>query len=171
MDLFTTQLTIRVATPADAQAIQEIYAHYVHHSTATFDLIPPSVQDIKQRIHAILDKHYPYFVAVHEETIVGFTYAKLYYGRAGFASTLENSIYIDHQSKGLKIGSQLMQTLITACQEIGVKSIIAYIGGGDKNQASVHLHHKFGFQLVGTYKDVGYKFNDYHDMSSHQLIL
>jgi phosphinothricin acetyltransferase len=52
-----------------------------------------------------------------------------------------------------------------------VKNIISYIGGGDKNQASVHLHRKFGFQLIGIYKDIGYKFNDYHDMSSHQLIL
>lgn len=162
-------IKLRTATPDDATHIQAIYAYYVLNSVATFEVKPPSIEEMKNRINTILTEGYPFIVALSNNKVIGFSYAKIYYGRDGFKPTVEDSIYVDHTMKGLKIGDLLLTELIHQCKKMGLKHMIAYVGGGEANTASMHLHQKHGFQLIGIYKNIGYKLGAYHDMAGLQL--
>jgi len=164
-------IKLRTATLDDAPRIQAIYAYYVLNSVATFEVKPPSIEEMKNRINTILTEGYPFIVVTSNNKIVGFSYAKMYYGRDGFKPTVENSIYVDNTMKGLKIGDLLLTELISQCKKMGLKHMIAYVGGGEANMASIHLHKKHGFQLIGVYKNIGYKLGGYHDMAGLQLSL
>lgn len=166
-------ICLRYALVSDAKKIQSIYEYYVLNSVATFEITPPSKKEMEKRIKSIIDEGYPFIVATYKEEVVGFTYAKMYYGREGFKPTVENSIYVDKDIIKLKlhIGNFLMKELILQTKKMGVKNIIAYVGGGKENIPSINIHEKFGFKLIGVYKKIGLKFGNYHDMAGLQLIL
>lgn len=74
-------MTIRVATPEDAEFIREIYAPYVEKTAITFEYDVPSIEEFHQRIADTL-KEYPYLVAVEQERIIGYAYDGSFHARA-----------------------------------------------------------------------------------------
>lgn len=155
----TTEIRVRPAETSDAEAIAEIYGHYVRSSTATFELEPPTAEEIRLRMKAIAEKGLPWLVAEREGRVVGYAYAGPYRPRAAYRFTLENSVYIDQQAAGQGIGRLLMEELLERCSQWGARQMVAVIGGGDKNAASVRLHERLGFVRVGVLQGVGWKFD------------
>lgn len=168
-----SNVSLRCATTQDAKQIKKIYSYYVENTPSTFEITPPTLEEIEKRIESVITEGYPYIVAVYESRVIGFSYAKMYYGRKGFKPTVENSVYVDNKilSLKLKVGSLLLEELINQCKNKNIKNIIAYIGGGEKNKASIGLHKKYGFKLIGIYEKIGYKLDKYHDMAGLQLKL
>lgn len=155
----------------DAAAIARIYRHYVLNTFATFEEIPPTRSEMRQRIEACLDADYPYMVAKNDGVCVGYASTKLFYGRTAFHPTAENSIFLDTDFCGRGIGKLLLSRLIHECSQRGILNLVALIGGGAMNQASTRLHENCGFELVGNLRNVGRKIGCLHDMSMMQLVL
>lgn len=163
-------MTVRPATRADLPAILEIYNDAVLTTTATYDYEPRTME---HRI-AWFDDHerqgYSIFVAEKEGGgIVGWSALNPYHTRIGYRFTTENSIYVTAKERGNGIGKLLLAPLIDAARKRGLKAIIATIDA--ENEASIRLHARFGFEQVGHFKRVGFKFDRWLDVVYMELLL
>jgi phosphinothricin acetyltransferase len=155
-------LEIRPTIEADLPAITAIYDHAVRHGTATFELVPPDLAEMTRRYNALIDGGYPYFVAVLDGRVAGYAYAGAYRPRPAYRFTVENSIYLDPSVHRRGVGLQLLQRLILECEVRGFRQMIAVIGDS-ANAASVGVHARTGFKLIGTHPNVGLKFGRWLD--------
>ena len=149
-------IVVRAATEADMAAVRDIYAHYVLHSLATFEETPPTLEDMLARRHASVDLGLPYLVAEAEAEILGFAYAAAYRPRPAYRFTIEDSVYVADGFGGQGIGSALLSEMIACCEQGPWRQMVAIVGDS-ANSASIALHRRFGFDLVGTLRSVGFK--------------
>ncbi|MBV8577078.1 MAG: N-acetyltransferase [Acetobacteraceae bacterium] len=161
---------IRPASAADLPAITAIYEHAVLHGTATFELIPPDLAEMRRRFDALITGGFPYLVASLEGRVVGYAYAGAYRPRPAYRFTVENSIYLDPAIHRQGIGSKLMQRLIVESAARGYRQMIAVIGDS-ANAGSIGVHTRSGFQMIGTHANVGLKFGRWLDIVMMQLPL
>ena len=154
--------TLRPSTDADVAAIAAIYAHHVRTGLASFEIVPPTEEEIARRRAEVLKRGLPFLVAEIAITVVGYAYASPYRARPAYRATLEDSIYThpDHARKG--IGRLLLQALIAGCEAKGYRQMIAIIGDSG-NAPSIGLHRAFGFEHAGTLHSVGFKFGRWVD--------
>lgn len=164
------QVQIRAAAPTDLPAITAIYRHAVLHGTATFELDPPDLAEMTRRYETLAAAGFPYLVAVMEDIVVGYAYAGPYRPRPAYRFTVENSVYLDPAAQGRRIGTRLMQDLIAASEQRGYRQMIAVIGDS-ANAASIGVHARAGFEMIGTHPAVGFKFGRWLDTVMMQLAL
>lgn len=160
---------IRDVTFADAKRIADIYNYYIKNTIVTFEYDPVTEQDITTRIKKITGKGYPFFVYEENGEIIGYAYLNNWRERVAYNITLETSIYLDHNTTGRGIGGILYQELIERARKINTHSLIG--GISLPNATSQKLHLKFGFQLVGNFRESGIKFGKLIDVEFWQLIL
>ena len=165
-----TQPTLRPAKPSDIPAITAIYQPAVLEGTASFELEPPSEEEMLRRFKTITDAGYPYFVAELDGRIAGYAYASAYRTRPGYRFTVENSVYIAPDAQGKGIGRVLLAAVIDACTATGFRLMVAVIGDS-ANFASISLHRRAGFTFCGTIHSVGFKFGRWLDSVIMQLPL
>ena len=146
---------IRDATVEDAAAVQAIYAHHVLNGTASYDVEPPSLEDIRQKMLWILGESWPFIAAEADGKVIGYAYATQFRDRAAYRFTCENSIYVDPDWTGRGVGKALLNALIERSAAVGFKTMVAVIGGAEP--ASVALHAACGFAEAGRLKAVGWK--------------
>lgn len=152
------QFTIRQAVPADAPAIQAIYAHHVLTGTGTFEVDPPDLTDIQGRMAKIAARGWPWLVGVDaEDGVLGYAYAGPFRERAAYDATVEDSVYVAAQAQGMGLGRALLSHLILSCTEQGAQQMLAVIGDSE-NHGSIGLHRALGFKDVGLLRGVGVKF-------------
>jgi L-amino acid N-acyltransferase YncA len=163
-------LEIRAATAADLPSITDIYAHAVRFGTATFELEPPDLAEMTRRFNALVDGGFPYLVAVVADSVVGYAYAGAYRPRPAYRFTVENSVYLQPATHRRGIGLQLLQRLISECEARGYRQMIAVIGDS-ANAASIGVHSRCGFQMIGTHPNVGFKFGRWLDTVMMQRAL
>lgn len=148
-------VTIRQTIEDDAAAIAEIYAHHVLHGTASYEVDPPSLDDMLAKIRQVTARNWPFIVAEAGSKIVGYAYATQFRDRAAYRFACEDSIYVDHEAMRCGVGRALLAELLERSAACGFKTMVAVIGGGEP--ASVALHRRFGFGEVGRLKAVGWK--------------
>ncbi|MFZ2155997.1 MAG: N-acetyltransferase family protein [Bradyrhizobium sp.] len=163
-------LEIRPAATADLPAITEIYEHAVRYGTATFELIPPDLDEMTRRFNVLTEGGFPYFVAALEGRVVGYAYAGAYRPRPAYRFTVENSVYLLPAIHRRGVGLKLLQRLIAECEARGYRQMIAVIGDS-ANAGSIGVHTKCGFQMIGTHPDVGFKFGRWLDTVMMQRAL
>jgi phosphinothricin acetyltransferase len=151
-------------------AVAAIYAHHVLHGLASFETEPPSLDEMRRRRQDIAAKDLPYLVAERGSTVLGYAYAGTYRPRAAYRNTVENSVYLRHDAAGQGIGTRLLPELIAACEARDLRQMVAVIGDSG-NQASIRLHQRCGFRLVGVLEAVGYKHGRWLDSVLMQLRL
>ena len=148
--------TIEPASLADAAACAAIYAHHVHHGTASFETEPPLEAEMAARMGKVLDAGAPWLVARNPDgAVVGFAYAAQFRNRPAYRFACENSVYIRHDRRGKGTGRALLALLIVAAERHGFRQMIAVIGGAEP--ASVRLHAACGFAETGRMRSVGRK--------------
>jgi phosphinothricin acetyltransferase len=153
-----TAFSLRPATAADLDAITAIYADAVRQGTASYELEPPSRADMAARFAALKDAEYPYIVAeAADGGIAGYAYAGPFRPRPAYRFIVEDSIYIAPDRQGQGLGRLLLTALVAACEELGFRQILAVIGDGSPESASVRLHATLGFDIAGTLRGSGYK--------------
>jgi phosphinothricin acetyltransferase len=163
-----TPFRIRPATESDLIAINDIYNHYVLHSTCTYQEEPEPL-DARRLWFAQHGGQHPVIVAQAGGQVVGWGSLSPYHARCAYRHTVENSLYVHHQHLRRGIGSLLLQELILRARALGCRAIIAAIDAGQT--ASVALHAKFRFDKVGHFKQVGFKFGRWLDVIYMELIL
>jgi L-amino acid N-acyltransferase YncA len=161
-------LKIRQANPNDAERICEIYNWYVLNTIITFELEPISSFEMSERIAQKLEK-YDWLIGELNQEIVGYAYAGSFRARAAYDHSSELSVYLDHTKTGQGFGVILYQAIIDRCRELGFKELIG--GAALPNEASVKLHEQLGFQKIGVFPRVGFKFGSYIDVGFWQLSL
>ncbi len=155
-DAMTTPVTIRPSRDADMAAVAAIYAHHVRHGLASFETEPPSLAEMIGRRSALLAGGYPHLVAVDDGPVLGYAYAGPYRPRPAYRNTVETSVYLRPDAAGRGIGRQLLAALVAECAGRGFRQMVAIVGDS-ANAASIRLHERCGFRLVGTLESVGYK--------------
>src|SRR3569623_463603 len=162
--------TIRPATPADIPAITAIYAFEVREKTASFELTPPDEAEMMRRFTTLIANGFPYLVAEAGGHVAGYAYAGPYRPRPAYRYTVENTVYLDPAYYRRGIGSALLNELIAQCTARGFRQMIAVIGDS-ANAASIGLHRRAGFAMIGIHPDVGLKFGRWLDSVQMQLAL
>jgi L-amino acid N-acyltransferase len=161
-------IQLRNASADDAEALLTIYNHAVIHTTATFDL-QERTREQQQRWMQQYGGRYPLIVAEREGTVVGFACLSPHRSKPAYAQTAEISLYIAPNAQGQGIGSRLMSEILHQAEQLKYHVIVAGITEG--NEASVRLHEKYGFQYVGCFREVGYKFGQWLDVCYYQRML
>jgi L-amino acid N-acyltransferase YncA len=155
-------MSTRAATPADLDAIAEIYSHYVASSVATFELESPDADEWHCRFSAIVGAGLPFLVTERDGAIAGYAYCAPWKTRPAYRATVEDSVYVAPSAVGKGCGTDLMRDLLDACAAAGIREVIAVIADtGDP--ASVELHRRFGFVDAGRLTRVGYKHDRFID--------
>ncbi|MCC5979891.1 MAG: N-acetyltransferase [Salinarimonas sp.] len=154
--------SIRDAAPADLTAITAIYAHAVHHGTASFELSPPDEAEMARRREVLIAGGYPYIVALRDDRIAGYAYASAYRPRPAYRFTVEDSVYVDPAFQGQGVGRALLTALIEICEARGFRRMIAVIGD-TQSHGSIALHRALGFAHIGTIPALGYKHDAWRD--------
>lgn len=163
----------------DSEALAAIYNPEVVETTVTFDLVPRSPEEQRAWVEAHLGVH-PCLVAVNEEDevgvsgargekILGFSVMNPFRNRPAYATTVETSVYTHRDSRGRGVGERLVRDLIALASELGYHSLIARIVG--ENQASIALHERCGFTLVGREHEVGRKHGKWLDVVEYQYVI
>jgi L-amino acid N-acyltransferase YncA len=161
--LYGAEVEIREAEPEDAHAIAALYAWHVLNGRASFEEVPPSVDEMRDRMQSVHQQGLPWLVALYRGIIVGYCYACQYRPRPAYRYTVEESIYVDASMTGRGVGSSLMARLIELCEQGPWRQMVAVIGDGNNNSGSLRLHKKHGFEVAGQLRSVGYKLGDWRD--------
>ncbi len=154
---------IRPSQPEDIPSITAIYAHHVLNGTGTFELTPPTPEDMRIRREDVLSKGLPYLVAVDGNKVLGFAYCNWFKPRPAYRFSAEDSIYLAPEANGQGLGRLLLTELMAQAEKAGVRKLIAVIGDS-ANAASIGVHRSAGFEHVGTLKSCGWKFDRWLDV-------
>ena len=163
-------MQIRVCAADDIDAVHGIYAHHVRTALGTFEEEPPSVAEMRQRFDAIVARNFSFVVAEIEGRLAGFAYAGPFRPRSGYRYTCESSVYVAQDMQRRVAGRALMLRVIADCQRLGQRQMLAVIGDSG-NAGSIGLHAALGFENVGIFKNVGFKFERWVDVVLMQRAL
>lgn len=173
-------MRIRPAEPDDLESIRSIYNAEVTTSLVTFDIVPWTDRDLR----VWLDRHrgaHPAIVAVeepgsadqligaHGEAVLGYGSLSPFHDRPGYATTVENSVYVARGARRGGVGRALLEELIRLASEHGFHTIIARTEGS--NTPSTDLHLACGFEMVGVEREVGRKHGRWLDVVELQRML
>lgn len=162
---------IRPALPGDAAAIAHIYAGQVLEGTASFEIDPPDAAEMITRMARVTTAGWPWLVDEREGRIAGYAYAAQFRDRPAYRHTCENSVYVDPAFHRRGVGRVLLDALAEAARAAGFREMVAVIGDGSGNHASVGLHRAAGFEPAGLLKNVGLKFGRRLDVAYMQKSL
>lgn len=162
-------ITIRNATPEDAEAITRIYNPYILNTVITFEEQTVSAHEMAGRIREVLDASLPYLVAEQNGEVIGFAYAGRWKNRSAYRFAVESSVYLETGVVGKGIGTNLYVHLLDLLKEQGIHAVIG--GVALPNPSSVALHEKLGFSKVAEFREVGFKFGQWIDVGYWELRL
>lgn len=161
-------MSIRSAEVADCQRILDIYAPAILDSAASFELELPPLSEFEKRFLKV-KKKFPWLVYEKDNQIAGYAYASSHRERVAYQWSAEVSVYLAPQFQGQGIGTQLYRKLFPMVKALGIRNV--YAGITLPNVASEKIHQKMGFQSVGVYQNVGFKFSRWHDVAWYALEL
>ncbi len=166
----TIDILIRDSRSDDVEAIHRIYAFSVMNGTGSFDETPPSCEEMAIKRENLTEKGLPFLVAEHRGQVVGFAYAGPFRPRSAYRYTLEDSVYVGPDVRGLGVGRSLLSALVTRCRALGYRQLVAVIGDSD-NHGSIKAHAAAGFEHMGQLDSVGLKFGKWLDIVFMQCVL
>ncbi|MCX6379057.1 MAG: GNAT family N-acetyltransferase [Armatimonadetes bacterium] len=159
---------VRVATKADAQGILEIYAPIVQETVISFEMEPPSIEEMEGRIERTLVQ-YPWLVCVENERVLGYVYGSQFRARTAYQWSVEVTVYVHPDVHGQGVGKRLYRALFNILRQQGY--VAMYAGVTLPNPASVGIHESMGFQPVGAFPLAGFKFGAWHDVGFWYMVL
>lgn len=163
-----TEVIIRMANTSDARTIQKIYEPYVKNTAITFEYEVPTVEEFESRISKTLTR-FPFLVAVRQNETLGYAYASPFKARKAYDWSVETSIYVNQNARGMGAGRQLYNALEAILKQqniLNVNACIAYPAEADPHLTtdSVKFHEHMGYKLCGRFHNCGYKFQHWYDI-------
>ena len=163
-----TGMNIRKATLDDACAVCNIYNHYIENTAITFETVPISEVEARKRINDVINSGHSFYIGEIDNKIIGFYHTKRWNNRCAYATTIEESIYLDKDETSKGYGTLLLEHLLKNIDKNTIHVLIA--GICIPNESSVRLHEKFGFKQISYMKEIGRKFDQWRDVGHWQLI-
>ena len=160
---------IRAATENDAEAIAEIYNHYIRNTVITFEEDEVNAVNIAARIDEIQKDGLSWLVAEEDESVIGYAYSSKWKDRVAYRKTVEVSVYLSPSDQSKGWGTKLYEALFSQVRKRGAHVVIG--GITLPNPPSVAIHEKFGMEKVAHFKEVGYKFGEWLDVGYWQVLL
>ncbi len=160
------EITLREATLDDAELLLSIYRPFVIETPISFEGVPPSVDEFRARIEKAL-AGWAWWVAEADGVPVGYAYGSQHRAREAYKWSVEVSAYVHADYRGRGLGRMLYGALLPRLAEIGYCN--AYAGITLPNEASVGFHRAMGFEAIGVFKSVGWKFGRWHDVAWFHL--
>lgn len=160
---------LRLASEDDLVAINDIYNHYVLHSTCTYQLEPEPLEGRTAWFREHARQGLPVTAAELDGQVVGWGSLSRFNARAGYDPTVEASVYVGHDHLGRGLGRLLLVDLVERARSAGFHSVIG--GASAEQTASIALQESLGFRRVGRLEQVGYKFDQWLDVIYLQLLL
>lgn len=155
-------MTIRAAEPErDAAACLAIYTPYVRDTAISFEEEVPALDDFTQRMRATTATH-PWLVFEDDGEIAGYAYATVHRTRAAYRWTAEVTVYVEPSHQRAGIGRRLYEDLFERLRAQNFRLAVA--GVTLPNDASVGLHEALGFEEVGVFPRIGFKFGRWWDV-------
>ena len=152
---------VRIASPADAGDMLEIYAPFIRGTAVTFENEVPSVDDFGRRVAEVLDR-FPWLACEDCGRVIGYAYAYPHRARHAYRWSAETSIYVAEGKRGCGVGRALYGALLEILRVQGLCN--AYAGITLPNAGSAGFHESFGFRQIGTFPLVGYKQGGWRDV-------
>lgn len=150
--------SIRPARAGDLPHVREIYNHFVSNSVVTLDERRSSIPYWRDKFALLTRLGLPFLVAVSPSgAVLGYAVAQPWAGKNAYRYTVEDSIYLGPGAGGKGLGRALLQALIDACEQLGIREMVAVISD-TKAEASIRLHARLGFVEAGRMGRVGHKF-------------
>jgi phosphinothricin acetyltransferase len=160
--------SVRVATGDDAAAIAAIYAPVVRDTPISFELEPPTVEQMRRRVLDTLAVR-PWLVCERGGELLGYAYAASHRERAAYQWCVETSVYVAAGARRQGVGRRLYAELLPLLARQGY--VHAYAGITLPNASSVALHEALGFRPIGVYRGIGYKLGAWHDVGWWDYLL
>ncbi len=162
-------MRIRPAELSDAEAIMAIYNPVVETSTATFDLVPRTLEDQQAWLSDRSGARIVLVAETDEGDVAGYAALSPYRERAAYATTVEDSVYVADVHHGRGVGRTLLDELVATVRAHGFHAMMARIVAD--HEASIALHSACGFQIVGHEREVGRKFGRWLDVTLMERLL
>jgi phosphinothricin acetyltransferase len=162
------RLQIRPAIPSDLTDLVRIYNYYVANTHVTFDTKPFVTEERRSWLEDFGGSG-PYRLLVAEvgSEVAGYTSSTRFRPKQAYRTSVETTVYLDPRHIGRGLGRKLYGALLDLlADERQVHR--AYGAVALPNPGSVALHERLGFQLVGTFKEVGHKFERFWDVSWYE---
>jgi phosphinothricin acetyltransferase len=152
-------VTVRRATPEDGAACAAIYGPYVAETSISFELTPPTAEEMAARIQKVT-AHWPWIVVEVDGVVRAYAYATRHRERPAYDWTTETTVYVhrDHRARGL--GRIAMRALLAVLRLQGFHLVVAGITA--PNPGSFRLHESLGFERIGEFEAIGWKFDGWH---------
>ena len=160
--------TTRLATPADGAACAAIYGPYVSGSAVSFELEPPTADEMGARIAKVI-AHWPWVVVEVDGVVRAYAYATRHRERAAYDWTAETTVYVDPEHRARGLGRIAMRALVAVLRLQGFHLLVAGITA--PNPGSVRLHQSLGFERIGEFEAIGWKFDGWHGVEFWALEL
>lgn len=161
-------MELRPAQDRDSDAIRAVYNLEVTTSTVTFDLRPRDAGEQRRWLEARSGAHVV-LVADDDGELAGFASLSPYRDRPAYKTSVEDSVYVRRDRQGQGVGRLLLEGLVEAATASGFHAVFARVVGG--HEASIELHRRLGFEVVGTEREVGRKFGRWLDVVLMQKLL
>ena len=161
-------VTVRIATPGDAQGILDIYSPYILSTAFTFESEVPSLPDFQLRIDNCLQR-YPWLVCIVDGLLAGYAYASAHRERTAYQWSCECSVYVQENFRGRRLGKELYAALFQVLKLQGLRNV--YAGITLPNDPSISLHEGCGFEHFATYEHVGYKLGSWQKVGWWRLLI
>lgn len=162
-------VTLREADEADLPAIAALYGREVREGTATFELQPPDAAEMGRRLAAVRRQGLPWLIAEFDGVFAGYAYLSPFRPRPAYRYGVEGSIYVESHARGQGVGRALLEALIDRARDLGLRHVIGAISDSATSAASIALHRALGFEQAGVYRQVGWKFDRWLDVTLMQL--
>ncbi len=142
--------------PHYAAGITDIYKNAVCDSVATVEMIPPTVEQMSDRVAQKLSEGYPAFVALGaNDNVLGYVYGSKFRSAEAFRPTVEHSVYVHENARGLGVGRRLMDVFVKEAEARDFRQIIAVIES--RQSASIAFHKALDFVEVGRLNSLAFK--------------
>jgi phosphinothricin acetyltransferase len=160
---------IRPAVREDLPGIVEIYNEAVRETTGTYDSEPHTIEQRTAWLEQCTAKGFPVLVAAVNGTVAAWGALGPFVERAGFRHTGICAVYVETASRGMGLGTTLIEALVIEARQRELHTMLAAVDAA--NDASLRLHEKLGFKRVGTFREVGRKNGRWHDVVYLQRML
>ena len=152
-------VSLRAAEARDCFAICEIYNFYIQNSVVTFDEQKMEVSQWEEKLTYLNKQNFPFIVSETDSgEILGFAYVAPWRQKSAYRTTVEDSIYLRAAATGKRVGTKLLEELLSLSKQAGIKEVVAVISDSGA-ESSVRLHEQFGFKKQGHLAKVGFKFD------------